>query len=181
MATRRPTKDTLEASDDPARLYIRFIVVDVPATATDPAHSSLCWICTFCDQQLAWCSWNRCRGHLCGDSILGLAHGAKACQNVTPEVQEIFKKILVDARDKKTEKGVVKRALDRAAAESSIAGTKSSKRQSLINQSFEVGRNFFKLDFSLLRLMRVDVPVGLGCGRPRREACGHVLRVQHSL
>ena len=135
MATRRPTKDTLEASDDPARLYIRFIVVDVPATALDPAHSVLCWICTFCDQQLAWCSWNRCRGHLCGDSILGLAHGAKACQNVTPEVQEIFK----------TEKGVVKRALDRAAAESSIGGTKSSKRQSLINHSFEVGRNFFKL------------------------------------
>ena len=88
-------------------------------------------------------SWNRCRGRLCGDSILGLAHGAKACQNVTPEVQEIFKKILVDARDKKTEKGVVKRALERAAAESSIAGTKSSKRQSLINHSFEVGRNFY--------------------------------------
>jgi hypothetical protein len=96
-----PTKESLESSDDPARSFITARMVDHPATASKSAHSTLMWTCIFCRTELAWSSWFRVRGHLCGDSILALANGAMACASASSDVKLMFKGILTASLQKK--------------------------------------------------------------------------------
>jgi hypothetical protein len=144
MATKKqgPTKESLESSEDPARCFITARVVEHPATASKAAHSTLMWPCNFCGSELAWSSWIRVRGHLCGDSILALANGATACMSASSDVKLMFKGILTAEAAKKNGAQAMKRGLEaaaKAAGSGSSSGSGSAcKQQRSVQHAYEV-------------------------------------------
>ena len=131
-----PKKENIEASDDPARAFITVRYLDVLPSETEPASKTLCWKCNFCNVELAFSSWVRCRGHLCGNSVKALANGAKACTSVPPDVAAVFLKALDEQAQRKLDAQAVKRGLDIAAASKSAA---PAKQQRSIQAAFQIG------------------------------------------
>jgi hypothetical protein len=110
------------------RSFITARVVEHPATASKPAHSTLMWSCSFCLRELAWSSWTRVRGQLGGDSIVALASGLAACMSASSDAKLMFKGFLAAEAEKKNGAQAMKRGLDAAAKAAGGSSSSGSQR-----------------------------------------------------